>query len=36
MEVLRQCEECEHEREICWGDWPFKDEEVDSLPPHFD
>jgi hypothetical protein len=31
MEMLRQSEE--HEREICWRNWPFKDDEDNSSPP---
>jgi hypothetical protein len=31
MEMLRQSEE--HEREICWRNWPYKDDEDSSSPP---
>ena len=31
MEMLRQSEV--DEREICWRNWPYKDDEDDSMPP---
>lgn len=34
MEMLCQSEE--HEREICWRNWPLKDDDDDSLPPRLD
>ncbi|KZF19666.1 phosphotransferase enzyme family protein [Xylona heveae TC161] len=34
LEMLRQCDV--HEREICWRNWPYKDDEDVSSPPHLD
>ena len=31
LEMQRHCEE--HERELCWRNWPFRDDGDCSLPP---
>lgn len=34
LQMVRHCEE--HERELCWRNWPFKDDEDDSTCPPLD
>lgn len=34
LEMLRQSEV--HERDLCWSNWPYKDDEDQSSPPHVD